>query len=291
MKKVIASAVALFALVSCSNNIPEPETPTPKSETPETPKPETPEIVLNTGRMLSLDGPYISSTYEYDDKGRVVKVICHDHNMEYNSEYKYDNDRIYVSYQQYRLLSDGEYDIGSQYTFSRQDTLFLVNGRVDSCAGAKMNIHFFFKYRYNERGELIHLRNENVNERYGKNPCYEEELTYEWENGNITKRTSFSQNRYTTTVTYRYSSLTGNLDFVEPRNYLIEFDGLVANGYYGVACKNLVESVEYSDGFIFKYAYELDEHQKVKTLKDIRNYDEEHSQTLEYNIKWDNTQY
>ena len=272
MKHLIVLVLFVLGLVSCSNSIPEPETP---------------EVVFNTGRMLSLNGPYISSTYEYDDKGRVVKATCHDHNMEYNSEYKYDNDHIYVSYQQYRLLSDGEYDLNSLYTFSRQDTLFLVNGRVDSCAGAKMNIHFFFKYRYNERGELIHLRNENVNERYGKNPCYEEELTYEWENGNITKRTSFSQNRYTTTVTYRYSSLTGNLDFVEPRNYLIEFDGLVANGYYGVACKNLVESVEYSDGFIFKYAYELDEHQKVRTLKDIRNYDEEHSYTLEYNIKWD----
>jgi len=277
MKHLIVLVLFVLGLVSCSNSIPEPETP---------------EVVLNTGRMLSLNGPYLSSTYEYDDQGRVVKATLHDYFMictKYFSEYKYDKDRIYVSYQQYRLLDDGGYDLKSQYTFSREDTLFLVNGRVDSCAGAhKDGNRFFFKYRYNERGELIHLRNENVNERYRKNPCYEEELTYEWENGNITKRTLLRWNRYTTTVTYKYSSLTGNIDFVEPRNYLEEFDGLVANGYFGVSCKNLIESLEFDDGFSTQFAYELDEHNKVRTVSEIRTYEEGHVRTLDYNLKWSN---
>ena len=278
MKKLIVLVLFVLGLISCSNSIPEPETP---------------EVVLNTDRILSLDGPYLSCAFEYDNQGRVVKYTSQDSNMDYFTEYKYDKDRIYVSYQQYRW-SNGEYDTHSQYTFSREDTLFLVNGRVDSCAGARQDGNrFFFKYRYNERGEMIFFRNENVSKKHLRNPWYEEEVTYEWKDGNIIKVTFYSPNRYNTTNynTYGYSSLTGNFAFIEPRSYLTEHVALIANGYFGVACRNLVESVEYSDGYSYplRYAYELDEHKRLRTITETHPLGEGHVRYKEYNIKWVNT--
>lgn len=278
MPRFFFSIMLLVVLFSCSSNVPEPETP---------------KVVQNTGKMLSLDGGDTHIAYEYDNLGRVVYAERFDYwwdTHKYISEYRYDKDCIYIVHRQYKELPEGGYDSNDRNNVFHKDTLFLVDGRVDSCAGARQDGNrFFFKFRYNERGELTYARNENVNPKYKKNPWYTEQHTFEWQDGNIIQRTCFIPNGIpeTTVNTYSYSSLTGSLVMSDPRHVLHDFEALVANGYFGTACRNLLQDVESSEGYKMQYDYQLDEQQQVWKMVTIRPINDEIIHTMEYLIKWD----
>ena len=76
---------------------------------------------------------------------------------------------------------------------------------------------------------------------------------------------------------------------MEARYVRPEYYALVVNGYFGVACKNLMESFEDDDGFGLKYDYELDSQKKVVTIKEIRTYEGyDYFRVEAYNLKWSN---
>lgn len=284
MKKLIVSFLFALGLVSCSNEVPEPDTP---------------EVVSNTSRLLSLDGPVVCYDFEYDDMGRVLSAELHDYLGSHYVEYKYDKDHIYISYRRNDDPNHG--------TVLKEDTLFLVDGRVDSCAGKfltdyrirnKMEAErFYVKIRYNERGEMIYCWEEDVWPYYlspsssPKIQIYYCGTTYEWKDGNIVKIASVDNMKYVrpTSRSYSYSSLPGNNVLMEARYVRPEYYALVENGYFGVACKNLMESFEDDDGFGLKYDYELDSQKRVVTIKEIRTYEGyDYFRVEAYNLKWSN---
>lgn len=76
---------------------------------------------------------------------------------------------------------------------------------------------------------------------------------------------------------------------MEARYVRPEYYALVENGYFGVACKNLMESFEDDDGFGLKYDYELDSQKRVVTIKEIRTYEGyDYFRVEAYNLKWSN---
>ena len=284
MKKLIVSFLFALGLVSCSNEVPEPDTP---------------EVVSNTSRLLSLDGPDLHYDFEYDDMGRVLRAELLDGIRTYYAEYKYDKDHIYISCR-WNKKNVSE-------TAFQEDTLFLVDGRADSCAGKfltdyrirnKMEAErFYVKIRYNERGEMIYCWEEDVWPYYlspsssPKIQIYYCGTTYEWKDGNIVKIASVDNMKYVrpTSRSYSYSSLPGNNVLMEARYVRPEYYALVVNGYFGVACKNLMESFETDDGFGLKYDYELDSQKRVVTIKEIRTYESYGYFRVEaYNLKWSN---
>ena len=284
MKKLIVSFLFALGLVSCSNEVPEPDTP---------------EVVSNTSRLLSLDGPDAHYDLEYDDMGRVLRAELLDGIRTYYAEYKYDKDHIYISCR----WNDSQHG-----NVLKEDTVFLVDGRADSCAGKfltdyrirnKMEAErFYVKIRYNERGEMIYSWSEDVWPYYlspsssPKIQIYYWWTTYEWKDGNIVKTASDSNKKndgYPYSQSYSYSSLPGNNVLMEARYVRPEYYALVENGYFGVACKNLMESFEDDDGFGLKYDYELDSQKRVVTIKEIRTYESYGYFRVEaYNLKWSN---
>ena len=73
----------------------------------------------------------------------------------------------------------------------------------------------------------------------------------------------------------------------DPRHILHDFEALVANGYFGTACRNLLQDVESSEGYKMQYDYQLDEQQQVWKMVTIRPINDEIIHTMEYLIKWD----
>ncbi len=271
MKKLIVSFLFALGLVSCSNEVPEPDTP---------------EVVSNTSRLLSLDGPDVCYDFEYDDMGRVLSAELHDGIRTHYAEYKYDKDHIYISCR-WNKKNVSE-------TAFQEDTLFLVDGRADSCAGKfltdyrirynkEADLHYY-KFRFNARGEMIYSRVKYVYPRYKQVRGYE--ATYEWKDGNIVKGVNITEESYTS---YSYSSIPGNNVYNDPRCVMPDLYPLLVNGYFGVACKNLMESFETDDGFGLKYDYELDSQKRVVTIKEIRTYESYGYFRVEaYNLKWSN---
>jgi len=60
MKKLIVFFLFALGLVSCSNEVPEPDTPE--------------EVVSNTSRLLSICGPDVCYDFEYDDMGKASSL-------------------------------------------------------------------------------------------------------------------------------------------------------------------------------------------------------------------------
>lgn len=257
-------------------------------------------IVLNTGQFLSMDGGHTHLAYTYDAEGRVVRAERFDtawYVVKWLAEYSYANDRIYIKYQEFAEMPNGEHDPNYSRDFCHYDTLFLVGGRVDSLAGFRPksrqvgeNCHFF-KFRYNERGELVSIRNDNVKRypyaRYkAGEPWYTELYTLEWQDGNITSRTcTIPQQKKTETWNYSYSELTGSLPGSDPRNVLFDLVPLFSTGYFGADCRNLMQRME-ADDFTEQIEYLQDERQMVSQAISIVNFFDGLTHHYNYQIRW-----
>ena len=170
-------------------------------------------VVLNTGKLLSIDGSRMHIAYSYDEMGRVTYAEQFDttwYIVKKIGEYRYDANRIYISFMEFEEKLNGERNSAYSGEYVRDDTLFLIGGRVDSCAGAmKTSLNsFFYKFRYNEQGELIYVKDDNVHrDRKGKlevKPWYTEIYLLEWQDGNVLRRTSIDPiHRDTTICDYR----------------------------------------------------------------------------------------
>lgn len=287
MKHLFALAFTAVLLIACSKET---------SET--TVDPDLHPILLNTGNLFSVDGSKLHIAYTYDDLGRVIYAEHSDSTWwswymgRKLAEYRYDGDRIYITYQEFEELPNGEHQkVQGSTDIIRDDTLFLVDGRVDSCAGAirYQKSSFHIKFRYNERGEMTSIKNENVlhypRQKQSDKPWWSEYITLEWQDGNVIQKTSIQPNTRDTTVwTYHYSPLTGSFPLCDPRVYLYDFEPLFYTGYFGAACKNLPE------GYKTKYVveqieYQLDEQQMVRQMKSDITSDEK-DWHYDYHIKW-----
>ncbi|MBP3844779.1 MAG: hypothetical protein J6E48_06560, partial [Prevotella sp.] len=178
------SLVIIFAtslLAACSNN----------DEITVTP--DHPHTYLNTGKLLSMDGGNEHLAFSYDSEGRVAfaeRVDSGSFLVKQQADYLYDNDCIYVTFREFAQLPNGEHDSNYTRDFCHYDTLFLANGRVDSLAGHRPSSRhvqanrFFFKFHYNEQGQLISIRNDNFNyiyqDKINETPWYTELYTLEW---------------------------------------------------------------------------------------------------------------
>ena len=257
-------------------------------------------IARNTGQFLSMDGGHTHLAYTYDAEGRVVRAERFDttwYVVKWLTEYSYAKDRIYIKYQEFEELPNGEHNPDYTRDFIHYDTLFLVDGRVDSLAGYRPRTrhvdlnNFFFKFRYNERGELISIRNDNVKPysyaRYkAGEPWYTELYMLEWQDGNITGRTcTIPQQKKTETWSYSYSTLTGSMPAGDPRNVLFDLVPLISTGYFGTDCRNLMQSVE-DDDFTVQIEYLQDEQQMVSQIKDNVVWNDDVSHNYNYIIKW-----
>ena len=291
MKPLFAFLSAILLLSACSNSTDDNEIIV---------DPDLHPIVTNTGQFLSMDGGHTHLAYTYDAEGRVVRAERFDtawYVVKWLAEYSYANDRIYIKYQEFAEMPNGEHDPNYSRDFCHYDTLFLVGGRVDSLAGFRPksrqvgeNCHFF-KFRYNERGELVSIRNDNVKRypyaRYkAGEPWYTELYTLEWQDGNITGRTcTIPQQKKTETWKYSYSELTGSLPGSDPRNVLFDFVPLISTGFFGTNCRNLMQSVE-GDDFMEQIEYLQDNRQMVSRMKSNVTFDDGVTHDYAYNIKW-----
>lgn len=258
-------------------------------------EPDIQPIVTNTGELLSVDGSRMHIAYNYDEAGRVVYAERFDSSLyvvKMIGEYKYEADRIYITFQEFAEIPNGERNSAYSGAYVRDDTLFLQNSRVDSCAGAIRNRNNSFRYmfRYNERDELTYVRDDNFKRNYrGKleeKPWYTEIYQLEWQDGNILRRTNIDPiHRDTTVCTYRYSSLTGSCIVSEPRNVLPDFEPLMQTGYFGKSCKNLFESIE-AKTHTTQTSYQLDEQGKVGLVKSNVTWDDGTSLDYTYSIRW-----
>ncbi|MBQ9170991.1 MAG: DUF4595 domain-containing protein [Bacteroidaceae bacterium] len=286
MKHLFAFLSAILLLSACSNSTDSDDVIV---------DPDLHPIVTNTGQLLSVDGSKMHIAYTYDEQGRVTYAERFDSSwyvVKLIAEYKYESDRIYITFQEFAEMPNGERNSTYSRDYVRDDTLFLQNGRVDSCAGAMRhrNNSFCYKFRYNERGELTYVRDDNFKRNYwGKleeKPWYTEIYQLEWQDGNVLRRTNIDPiHRDTTVCTYRYSSLTGSCIVSEPRNVLPDFEPLMQTGYFGKSCKNLFESLE-AKAYTTQTAYQLDEQGKVGLVKSNVTWDDGTSLDYAYSIKW-----
>lgn len=252
-------------------------------------------VVANTGRLLSVDGSKIHIAYSYDAEGRVTYSEMFDsafYVVKRIGEYKYESDRITITFREFKELPNGEHNFDYSADYVRDDTLFLVCGRVDSMAGGMRNSKnsFFYKFRYNERGELTYVRNDNVRrDQQGKlaeKPWYSEIITLDWQDGNVCRKTCvFPMQRDTTTSSYVYSSLTGPLVLSDPRNVLPDLEPLILTGYFGACCKNLYTRVDANDGSEQR-EYQLDEQGRVSLIKSNVVWDDGVTHDYAYSIQW-----
>ena len=287
MKHLFAFGSTALLLIACSKET---------SEIIE--DPDQNPIVLNTGNLFSIDGSKLHIAYTYDDLGRVVYAE-HSDSTQWSwflrrrlAEYRYEGDRIYITYQEFEELPDGEHlKVQGSTDLIRDDTLFLVNGRVDSCAGAirYQKSSFHIKFRYNEHGEMTSIKNENVYrlpwKRQSDKPWWSEYYSLDWQDGNVIRKTCIQPNERDTTVwTYHYSPLTGSFPLSDPRVYLYDFEPLFSTGYFGSACKNLFDCVE-TKYAVEQIEYQLDEQQMIRRMKSDVTSDEK-DWHHDYQIKW-----
>ena len=291
MKHLFAFLSAILLLSACSNGADDNNLIV---------DPDLHPVRLNTGELLSMDGGHTHLAFDYDAEGRMVRAERFDtvwYLVKWLAEYSYAKDRIYIKYQEFAEMPNGEHDPNYSRDFCHYDTLFLMGGRVDSLAGFRPKSSqvsencFFFKFRYNERGELVSIRNDNVKRypyaRYkAGEPWYTELYTLVWQDGNITGRTcTIPQQKKTETWKYSYSELTGSLPGSDPRNVLFELVPLISNGFFGTGCRNLMQSVE-ADDFTEQIEYLQDERQMVSQAISIVNFSDGLVQHYNYQIRW-----
>ena len=252
-------------------------------------------VVNNTGKLLSVDGSGMHIAYSYDEEGRVTYAERFDSSwyvVKMIAEYRYEADRIYVTFQEFEELPGGERNYSYSRDYVRDDTLFLRDGRADSCAGAMRNSlnSFFYQFRYNENGELVYARDDNfLRDRKGKlaeQPWYTEIIKLDWQDGNVCHKTFVDPiHRDTTVCNYSYSPLTGCLVVSEPRNVLPDFEPLMAAGYFGKSCKNLPESIEATD-YKQNTEYLTDEQGMLRQMMSNVTWDDGVSHDCAYSIRW-----
>lgn len=286
MKPIFAFLSAILLLSACSKSSDSDEVIV---------DPELHPIATNTGKLLSVDGSRMHIAYSYDEQGRVTYAERFDTSwyvMKKIGEYRYEADRIYIIFQEFEEKLNGERNTAYSGEYVRDDTLFLADGRVDSCAGTFRNRFnsFFYKFRYNENGELTYVKNNNVRKNHqGKlenKPWYTEIDLLEWQDGNVLRRTTIdSIHRDTTSCTFSYSALTGTFVVSEPRNVLPDFEPLMQTGYFGKSCKNLFEGLE-AKSYTERREHLLDEQGKVSRVKSNVTFDDGVSHDYAYNIKW-----
>ena len=287
MKRLFAILSTLALLSACTNETDDGEVIV---------DPDLHPIVLNTGKLLSIDGSRMHIAYSYDDMGRVTYAERFDTSwyvVKRLGEYKYEGDHIYITFQEFEEKLNGERNTAYSGEYVRDDTLFLVDGRVDSCAGAmrtRLN-SFFYKFRYNEQGELIYVKDDNIHrDRKGKledKPWYTEIYLFDWQDGNVSRKTDIDPiHRDTTTCDYHYSSLTGSFILSDPRNVLYDFEPLMATGYFGKSCKNLFIRLETKD-IVEHIEYLLNEQEMVGQMKSNVTWYDGVRHDYDYNIRWD----
>lgn len=258
--------------------------------------PVLPPSVLNTGKLLSIDGGQLHIAFSYDTQGRVTTFERFDSTYisvrKHQAGYKYEGSRIFIEYEEFEELPDGERDPSSGRDIMRHDTLFVVNNRVDSCAGdVQGGTCFFYKFIYDDKGRLVTVRNDNVQRDHsGKlrdKPWYTERIILEWEDENVAKKTLASTPKEDTTEwRYRYSPLKGSLVLGNPKNILDDFIPLESEGYFGIPCRNLLQGGE-SGGYAWQDEYELDPSQMVKSVREKVTSPDGNSMSLyEFKIRW-----
>lgn len=253
-------------------------------------------VVLNTGKLLSIDGSRKHIAYSYDEMGRVTYAEMVDTTwciVKKIGEYRYDANHVYITFQEFEEKPNGERNTAYSGEYVRDDTLFLVDGRVDSCAGAMRTSlnSFFYKFRYNEQGELIYVKDDNVHrDRKGKlenKPWYTELYLLDWQGGNVLRKTSIDPiHRDTTICDYRYSSLTCSFVVSDPRNVLYDFEPLITTGYFGKSCKKLLIGLETKD-IVEHIEYLLNEQEMVGQMKSNVTWYDRVSHDYAYNIRWE----
>ena len=287
MKYSLVIIFAMSLLAACSNN----------DEITVTP--DHPHTYRNTGKLLSMDGGNEHLAFSYDSEGRVVfaeRVDSGSFLVKQQADYLYDNDCIYVTFREFAQLPNGEHDSNYTRDFCHYDTLFLANGRVDSLAGHRPSsrhvqaIRFFFKFHYNEQGQLISIRNDNFNyiyqDKINETPWYTELYTLEWQDGNITRRTcTIPQQKKTMIWNYCYSELVGTMPYSDPRVILFDLMPLFSTGFFGFEPYNLPLSIE-SDEYKKQIGYLLDEQQMVFHVKSTVTLSDGLPQLYDYQIKW-----
>lgn len=289
MKRLFAILSTLALLSACTNE-------TNDGDGEVIVDPDLHPVVLNTGKLLSIDGSRMHIAYNYDEMGRVTYAERFDTSwyvVKRLGEYKYEGDHIYITFQEFEEKLNGERNTAYSGEYVRDDTLFLMGGRVDSCAGAMRTSlnSFFYKFRYNEQGELIYVKDDNIHrDRKGKlenKPWYTELYLLEWQGGNVMRTTSIDPiHRDTTICDYRYSSLTGSFILSDPRNVLYDFEPLMATGYFGKSCKNLFIGLETKD-IVKHIEYLLNEQEMVGQMKSNVTWYNGVSHDYDYNIRWD----
>lgn len=284
MNRLLVLSFVLASLLACSSGTDSVDD-----------EPDLPTLVLNTGKLRSVDGGQLHIAYTYDTQGKVIAFEQHDSSGLYVrkclADYLYEDGRIFIRYHEFEELSNGKHNPDYQDVV-RHDTLFVVGNKADSCAGAiEKGTCFFYKFGYDDQGRLISIKDDNIMRnskgKLQEKAWYTERILLTWENGNITKRTAVMSNRRDTVEWhYAYSPLIGSLVVSEPRNFLEDFTPLISEGYFGVSCKNLLQRIEVS-GNVWQNEYELDASQLVKTVKTtVTNRDDRGM--LEYNIHWNN---
>lgn len=255
MKNYLIIIPMVACLAACSN------------DTTDEPEPES----LNTGRLTAVDAPNYHRSYTYDAEGRVSSTEYCDTSWAIETrcqmDYRYTPDRIYITYQEHRKALN-EKAINDLRNFTRDDTLFLKNNRVDSCAGAiRGGTLFYMSFTYNVRGEMTSCHNDNVMPLYqSRRPWYTEDHTYEWANGNIARKTIIKSKRDTTVYVYTFSPLTGNVMVNDPCLPLPDFEPLIAQGYFGTICKNLPSTMTIGDK-TWRWDYRMDTDKLVNAFE------------------------
>lgn len=255
-----------------------------------------PPSILNTGKLLSVDGGQLHIAYTYDTQGRVASFERFD-SMAVSvrkrlADFLYEGSRIFIKYEEFEVLPDGSHNPSYSRNFIRHDTLFVVGNRVDSCAGAvQKGTCFFYKFNYDDRGRLVAVSNDNILRDYsGKlrdKPWYSERITLEWEGENVAKKTWVTTTRNDTTVWhYHYSPLKGSPVLDNPKNVLDDFVALESEGYFGTPCKNLLQRVE-SNGYTWQDEYELDTSHLVRFMREKQTSPDGNSMSQAFfRIRW-----
>lgn len=278
MKNYLIIIPMVACLAACSN------------DTTDEPEPES----LNTGRLTAVDAPNYHRSYTYDAEGRVTSSEYCDTSWVIETrcqmDYRYAPDRIYITYQEQQTALNDQRITSGLRNFIRDDTLFLKNNRVDSCAGAiRGGSLFYMRFAYNDRGEMTSCHNDNVMPLYKSGrPWYTENHTYEWENGNVVRKTIIVPTQRDTTVSvFSFSPLTGNVMFNNPCLPLPDFEPLIAQGYFGSICKNLPSTMTIGNT-TWNYDYRLDTDELINACQ-VSVSDKSEEPEL-YVLKWDRTQ-